>query len=315
MPKPTDELLATGILTTPAGDLAALFDRARAAATEALPYSHPSERAESWLVPTGYTLAHVGTEHLEDHPFRQHGTASLLTPDSLVTYLRRYATALTAVYVIPHRATGPALVAVLNDHGPTSYADVDELAALPDLPGVAGWRDHRAALELKLTPAWKRWAGASGKMLDQTTFAELIEDGITEIANPDGATLLEIAQTISASTDATFRSAHRLRDGQTQFSYVENVTTTAGATGELTIPQKLELVIAPFHGVAPRLITARLRYRITSGALTLGIILDQPEQYLADAVDEVAAHIREGVPASIPFMWAHAAPDAVQAAR
>src|SRR6185295_15188106 len=93
-----------------------------------------------------------------------------------------------------------------------------------------------------------------------------------------------------------FSSDRRIVSGQVQFSYVENVNATAGADGKMTIPATIELVLAPFEGAAARQITARLRYRVTQGKLSLGIVLNQPTEFLLDAVDHEVQAIIEAHP-------------------
>ncbi len=190
-----------------------------------------------------------------------------------------------------------SLAQYLNVHrteGTTLYADSDDFtvtAVINDHAAEsAGHRDHRARLELEQTPGCLRWVGAHGKYLKQEQFAQLIEDGITEIADPDGATLLEVVQTIHSTNNATFRSGIRLQSGQVQFSYVENIDARAGAQGDIEIPEIITLVFEPFYGSEPIQVTARLRYRINQGELALGVWLIRHVEEIRKAFDtEVAS--------------------------
>ncbi len=129
--------------------------------------------------------------------------------------------------------------------------------------------------------------------MDQESFAQLVEDGLTEIARPDGATLLEVVQTIHATNNATFRSGVRLQDGQIQLQYVENIAATAGPTGDMTIPETVTLVFEPFFGAQPIQVEARLRFRITNGALTLGVWLIRHVEEIRAAFEAEIASLKD----------------------
>lgn len=171
------------------------------------------------------------------------------------------------------------IVAVLNDDSPDG--------------AVPGWRDSRAQLQLRTTPAWDRWAAHNGAIGSQEDFAGLIEEGLGEIVSPDGSTLLEIAQTMQGTTSATWRSAARLHNGQVQVAYIEEVEAHAGAQGELTIPQEFELALIPFEGSDAFRVLARLRYRLAKGKLSIGYQLDRPQEILLQAVRDVTQAISD----------------------
>ncbi len=213
-------------------------------------------------------------------PRRSKGTISVHDADSFAAALEQRGHA-----VIYADETALAMVAVLNDdHG--------------DEPG---WRDYRVSLALRPTPQWDAWVKGQG-LGEQVRFAERIEDGMPEITSPDGATLLEIAQTFHASIGAEFRQANRLRDGQTQFTYTEDVTAGAGANRQLAIPEMFELAVQPFVGSDAYRVQARLRFRIVArgeakGQLQIGYTLVRPEdiERLAfnSSVETVAALVPE----------------------
>jgi hypothetical protein len=98
--------------------------------------------------------------------------------------------------------------------------------------------------------------------------------------------MLEIASSLSASTKADFESGITLANGQRRLSYVENTTAKAGVRGDLTIPTEIQLRVRVFDGAdfAER-VTARFRYRINAGKLTLHFKLDRPADVIADAFE------------------------------
>lgn len=177
----------------------------------------------------------------------------------------------TTVWVHP---TSGLVTAVLDDNG--------------DEPGYG---QHRAVLQLNPTPEWLYWEGQDKQMVSQEQFAEHIEGGLEEIVTPDAADMLEIAQSFHAASSAAFRSSTRLATGEQRLQYDEEVKATAGATGELTVPTVILLAIAPFVGEERYKITARLRFRLNGGRLTLGYILDRPESIKRDALEGIAERI------------------------
>lgn len=156
-----------------------------------------------------------------------------------------------------------------------------------DPDGAAGWGDHRAILKLTPTKEWTEWLAISGKQLEQTAFAEFLEDHLLDVREPDAAELMEIATSISATTGTTFRQALRTSSGEVQFSYVEEVQGQAGRSGNLKIPTHIKLGITPWEGMSPYAVTARFRFRLKSGGLTLGVVLDRPDDVLKAAFGEV----------------------------
>lgn len=225
------------------------------------------------VVPEGAHVAHLDFEHLEDTPRRAHGQVRLQTVDDLVKYVQRHdQQEATTVWVDLQTHT---VEAVLNDHA-------------RDTPG---WGDHRAALKLQTTPEWQHWAGKDNVLMGQEAFAQHIEDGLPEIVEPAGATMLEIAQTLQGATKAEWKSAQRLHNGQVQVVYVEEQTASAGGKGELAIPERFKLGISPFVGEEAFAVAARLRYRVRGGDVQLGYKLDRPHEVIRSAIDEIATKL------------------------
>jgi uncharacterized protein YfdQ (DUF2303 family) len=233
----------------------------------------------SVLVPAGarHELVDVNDllERLELTPKRAKGTVAPQTVDDFARYVTRHDdTDRTTIWV---DADGRAVTAVLNDHAGTT--------------SDAGWGDHRAQLRLKLTPEWQRWASHDAAYLDQEAFAEHIELGLPEIVQPDAADMLEVAQHIEGTKSAEFKGGHRLQSGAVAIEYVETVAARAGAKGDLEIPARFKLAIAPFLGEQPVELWARFRYRIRGDKLVLGYLLERPEDVIRQSVDDIAQRL------------------------
>jgi uncharacterized protein YfdQ (DUF2303 family) len=217
-------------------------------------------------------------EHLLPAPRRARGEYKPATVDSFVAYVTKHLDREhTTIWVPP---LGGSIVALLNDHA----------------PGEPAWRDHKARLVLQHTEEWKRWTALDGRLVDQQTFAEHIEESQLDIVQPDAADVLEIAESFQATTSSQFKSAQRLATGQVHFTFVEDVEAKAGLNGELDIPTKIELSIAPFLGERACAITALLRYRVREGKLSIGYKLVRPTDVIRDAIDLIAERLQETFP-------------------
>jgi uncharacterized protein YfdQ (DUF2303 family) len=215
-------------------------------------------------------LVPLDLERFREWPDRPKGTYRPATVEAFIDYVEKHADEeKTTVWVHP---TEGKIQAILDDNAPSGSA----------------WRDHRALLELIVTPEWRFWLEHDGKLLSQQEFAEKIEDGVREIIKPDAAEMLEIAQSIQATTDVAFRSKIEIHSGEVQVAYDEKTQATAGKAGQLTVPQTFDLAISPFVGEDPYKITARLRYRAEGGTLRIGYRLDQPERAVRDVLEGIA---------------------------
>lgn len=258
-----------------AGDMQAVIDTALEVAR---PSTFDPATPQGVIVPEGAGLVLPDLHDWRREPIRKTGTAHPATVQALIDYVKQHDEGdYTSIWVHPNSGH---VVAILDDHGPEGPQ----------------WGEHRAALELAHTPEWTFWTGQDGKMVGQVTFAEHIEQGAQEIEEPDAATVLEIAQSFHATNKASFRSATRLTSGEQQFQYDETLAATAGRKGELTVPATIMLVLAPFVGEPERKLTARLRYRLDGGSLTLGYVLDRPDVIVRDALADVASRLAETFP-------------------
>ncbi len=220
-------------------------------------------------------------------PARFCRAVTVLDVESFVDHLAS-STDGTAEVVGSSSAFGPGRLEVwANESDQTITAYVD---------GVDGWRQNKTTLTLRLSPEWKEWAGIDGKLLAQGDFAQFIEDHLSTIGDPDGAALLDICQTLEARTGVSFKMQNILANGQRQFRWEETVEAKAGQKGDLVIPAELKLVLRPFVGSDTVLVTARFRYRIRDGVLTLGVRLAEPTA----ALERAFAGVVDAVQASVP---------------
>lgn len=256
----------------PAGDAEAIIAAATAAAAVA-PVELDTAKLYTAVTDTGKSRDTIDLERFLPSPRRARGTFRPATVDAFIAITQRHRDdEATTVWVHP---TSGKIVAVLNDHH-------------PDGPQ---WRDHQVVLQLQHTPEWAYWLAKNNQMRDQEAFAEHIEGGLQEITSPPAADMLEIAQTFHAHNDVQFRSSKRLSTGEQRLQYDEQLQAAAGTAGDMLIPTEIALAIAPFVGEQPYRVTARLRFRVASGRLTLGYKLDRPEAVITDALEKVAERL------------------------
>lgn len=186
-----------------------------------------------------------------------------------------------------------------HDDASEVYSDVEQLTVTAVLNAHAtdepNFGDHRLRLELRRTKAWQQWLTHDGKLLDQDTFANFLEDQLPYLNDPDAATMLEIAQSIKATTKAEFQSSSRLQSGERKFSFVEDTKASAGSKGDIAIPETFVIAVPPFEGADAYRMTARFKYRIDRGQLALGYKLEQPEERAKAAFADVLKTIADGL--------------------
>ena len=238
----------------------------------------------------GYTYT-AANERQAEGPARINRRVVLRDAQSLIAYLAANTD-----------ADDPTNIGMSHRHGVGDleiWADLDGRRIKAILDGGYGWAEHTATLELRHSREWDEWSKIDGKLLPQVTFAEFIEDHLSSIGAPDGGTLLDIVQTLTAKNKVDFKSSSLLANGQRQFEFAETLEAKAGQKGNLTIPTELTLVLRPFQGSEDVGIQARFRYRLDGGQLFLGVRLNEPAKALEEAFDVIVDEVRAASPVPI----------------
>lgn len=199
------------------------------------------------VLPAGHELTML--EGHRDRPIRIKQNTTHHTAESFVDYYNKFVEPNSVIFIDKQTDT---FTAILDYHD--------------DRPAYIS---HRATFSLKKTNEWESWLRNDKQPMTQDNFGRFIEDNLEEIIEPSGADMLEIALSIQAKTTVNFSSAQRLDNGQVQLTYVEDINGTAGAKGQLKIPQTFTIGLKLFEGGEPYRIEARLRYRIKDGNLSL----------------------------------------------
>jgi uncharacterized protein YfdQ (DUF2303 family) len=256
---------------TPEGTAAVISTAQQAVALQ--PFD--PEQAYAVVGPDG-SASLLDLEKFREHPDRPRGVFRPATIESLVNYVETHKIdGATTLWV--HETSGQ-VVAVLDDHSKESPA----------------WRQYRAELILRPSSEWLFWTGANSQLMDQEAFANHLQEGLPDILDPDGATLLEIAEKFHANTEVKFRSGVDRTSGEVKFLYDESIEAKATtAAGDIAVPRKFTLVLSPFIGEDKVEVEANLRYSAKGGALRLGYKLERPERIVEAALDRVAVNLAE----------------------
>ena len=179
------------------------------------------------------------------------------------------------------------------------WADRESASVAAVLDPAPGWRADQVLLLLPSSVEWAAWTRASGELFNQADFADFIEDQLSTIVEPDGATLLEIAQTMQGRTSAVWQSASWLANGARSFQWSEETEAKAGVKGTLEIPARFTLALRPYRFSTPTAVSAALRYRVTRGELKIGFKLLQEDQVIEKAFNSVVTDIDGEIAANV----------------
>jgi hypothetical protein len=131
--------------------------------------------------------------------------------------------------------------------------------------------------------------------------AEFVEQHVAAFAHPEAATMLEVSRTFTAARDVAFDQKVTLTSGDVQLKYTEQSQAKAGAKGTIEVPKEFLLWLAPYLGVQPVEVKARLRWRLRDGELAIGYQLHRPDLVEREAFSRIVAGIVEA--AEPPLFW------------
>ncbi|AFR47983.1 DUF2303 family protein [Gordonia sp. KTR9] len=162
----------------------------------------------------------------------------------------------------------------------------------------AGLRDNRLRLELRADDDWVAWHRLSGKYFPQIEFGDAVEELLHTVVDPDQADLVEVINSIRATSKGVFESAVDRSNGSQALEYRTETTATAGAAGRasrLEIPQTVTLAIRPWEGLDTYKVEGWFRFNTDHGRLLLTIKLKPTRNVLraawADVVEQIETHL------------------------
>lgn len=181
----------------------------------------------------------------------------------------------------------PEVLLTADPHGHCLAAQLDYHQA--GEKGIAGLVLHTAKLTLRGDPAWKAWNDIDGRSIGQVGFAEFLEDHLREIAEPDGAAVLEAASNLQAKKNVEFESGINLTNGAVQLRFLETVESKG--KGMLTVPDHFVLSLPVYEFGDPVRLDVRLRWRIQEQKLSFVVKLDRPDLAQKEAFAAVMAAV------------------------
>ncbi|WP_197516248.1 DUF2303 family protein [Mycobacterium sp. 1465703.0] len=219
----------------------------------------------------------VPASEVTKNPFRPIGERVVADLDSFLAELDRRP--LGDAGTLWGNATAGRLTAIYNDHRCIGD-DGDDLA---------GWRDDKLTLKLVTDEDWAAWHNISGTYFGQTEFGDKIESLLHTIVDPDQADLLEIIDSVRASTSGAFESTIERGNGGQTLTYKQEHTMSAGKGRQLELPQLITLELRPWEGHHETTeVQAYFRTRVKDGALGLAVKLKPTRQIVRDAWTAVA---------------------------
>ena len=230
-------------------------------------------------------------ENLLQAPLRKKGNLTIHDADSFISVVKKQGSLTNSnIYLdVDYAKSKVQAVAIFNDHSE------DE---------AAGWRDHRATFNPRITEEWKRWTEMHKQAFDQAAFAQFLETNLADIASPAGSKLPTSSDVITFVThleetrNVKYGSGVNLQNGMVQLQFTEE--GDSATKGNLELFKEFAIGISPFFGGSPYQVKAFLRYRIdrNTGAIKFWYELQRADKTIEDAAKEIIEKIKTetGVP-------------------
>jgi uncharacterized protein YfdQ (DUF2303 family) len=253
------------------GDISAqvILDAGKAIA---LPRPNPNKDGPAYaIVPQGCTLQYL--EPSPQFPDRRRGTVRVRDVTSFLTYLNEMIDGPAAC--IYGSVAPPRFIAVLNDHQ----------------KHVPGFRDFRVDFNVPHSIEWQTWIEGNRKKMGQLAFAEFVENNLPDITSPTGAEMLEIILNFEASKSGAFKSYQRTQDGSVDLVWVDQNAGKDG--GQIRVPPIIKLQIPVFEKMPAVSVEARIKFRVSDGALLIWYELVRPHKVVEESLNEIWAMVEE----------------------
>lgn len=223
------------------------------------------------------------------HPRRTSAVADFATAQSFLDYIKRHAQPQTVVWCnFDPQTFALDFTAVIDEHS----------------KDAAGWRAHRATYKPAMSTEWKAWKGNHKTAMPQVAFAEWIQEHEDDITSANGLPtslqMLEMATNFVMNEERQLKSAVRLQSGGMRLTYIAD--PDQGTVEQMSMFDKFAIGIPVFHGGPAWGITARLKYRNTSGKLSFHYELIRPDRVHDSAARELVTLVRDGLVNGVPLL-------------
>jgi len=202
------------------------------------------------------------------------------TMDSFLSCWRRFNFVFSVVFADKNKMQ---FTAIFDYHANSSFDGADNC-------------DNRAVYRCPLSNEWEVWTSKNLAKMSQADFAQFIEDNIEDIIardniGPTGAQMLETARSLEIHNNIQFKSSLRLDNGEIQLMYNEDIGGNR-KTGNMKIPSEFYIAVPVFMGDTPYSVKARLRYRMSAGAVVFWYDLYRIDKVLDDAFDRMCGILK-----------------------
>lgn len=161
-------------------------------------------------------------------------------------------------------------------------------------------RDDALVLQFVPDPDWATLLkAADGNFHTQVEFGDLIETAGHLITSHPAAEIVEIVDSIRASSSGAFESRIQRDTGTQSLTYTQEVKTSAGSvTKPLEVPREITLAARPFEDYPLIEVKCWLRLEVNGGGLYLALVPQPYEHLVRDAWTQVTSELAEdlGVP-------------------
>ncbi|WP_394689009.1 DUF2303 family protein [Hoeflea sp.] len=225
-------------------------------------------------------------EEWREFPERKSGTAQVETLGSFVDLTTRHKTADSVIFANTDWQK-PSLTAVIDYH----KAEGDD----------AQWLKHRVHYAFPLSEQWKTWVAMNGKPMNQSDFAQFIEDNIADLSSPEAlevtdyeakfstkiatpSELVALSRGLAVRVESKAVSSVVLQSGEGEIVWDE---VHQGADGKkLKVPGLFVLQVPLFHMGEAQRVPVRLRYRVREGSTVWFYQIYRPDVSVTERVLE-----------------------------
>lgn len=220
-----------------------------------------------------------------DAPRFRHGTAVLLSIDSLIDHVQRFKDSESVVFADDDRHA-PSITAVLDYHPGGGAAEIGH-GLLPR------FGKHRSTFAFPLSDEWKAWTENNGpkNAMTMVEFAAFLEERLPDILAlvPGEDTLsediqkmvdalggsdiiggptrlMEVSRGLQINENSVVRQVHNNSSGEGVIQWESTHTDNTGAP--LKLPKVFLIGIPVFRNDGLYRLAARLRYRVNGGKIT-----------------------------------------------
>jgi hypothetical protein len=237
-----------------------------------------------------------------DEPRHRHGTATMLSLDSLIDHVNRFKDGGSAVFADDNRDK-PSITAVLDYHHEGESADT-----------MPRFGKHRSVFAFPLSDEWREWTSSNDEKMDMPTFAAFLENRLPDvlylefeddmsedlerlvntlggrdtIATPNK--LMELARGLQVNENAVVQETVNLASGEGIIRFQVEHADANGAP--LKVPQLFLIAIPVFRNGPLYRIAARLRYRKTAGGLRFWYELWRTDRTFDHAFSEAIGRVK-----------------------